>query len=150
MPPARCPILPKSAAWRHERAPRDQGSGAAPRRPADTGGFVLHRSDHPTEPMPSQSAPVFALVAQGAKHAAVGEHAFSYGAGQFVVSSVELPVIAHVSRATPAEPYLVLGLHLRPPLVAELLREAPPASRGEPAPGFAVSTAGEELLDAVL
>src|SRR4051794_41031154 len=100
--------------------------------------------------MPSQSAPVFALVTQGAKHAAVGERAFSYGAGQFVVSSVELPVIAHVSRATPAEPYLVLGLHLRPPLVADLLVEAPPATRGEPAPGFAVSTAGEELLDAVL
>ena len=113
-------------------------------------GLVLHRSEHPTEPMPSQSTPIFALVAQGAKHAAVGERAFSYGAGQFVVSSVELPVIAHVSRATPAEPYLVLGLRLRPPLVAELLLEAPPAGRGEPAPGFAVSTAGAELLDAVL
>nr|WP_221378886.1 AraC family transcriptional regulator [Actinoplanes polyasparticus] len=118
-------------------------------RPAPAG-LVLHRSDHPTEPMPSQSAPVFALVAQGAKNAAVGERAFSYGAGQFVVSSVELPVIAHVSRATPAEPYLVFGLHLRPPLVAELMLEAPSATRREPAPGFAVSTAGEELLDAVL
>jgi AraC-like DNA-binding protein len=118
-------------------------------RPAPAG-LVLHRSDHPTEPMPSQSAPVFALVAQGAKHAAVGERSFSYGPGQFVVSSVELPVIAHVSRATPAEPYLVLGLHLRPRLVAELLLEAPSATSGEPAPGFVVSTAGEDLLDAVL
>ncbi|MEV4621068.1 AraC family transcriptional regulator N-terminal domain-containing protein [Asanoa sp. NPDC049573] len=35
-------------------------------------GLVLHRSDHPTESMPTQSTPVFALVAQGAKHAAVG------------------------------------------------------------------------------
>jgi AraC-like DNA-binding protein len=61
-----------------------------------------------------------------------------------------LPVIAHVSRATPHEPYLVLGLHLRPPLVAELLLDTRPAPRGHPAPGFAVSTAGEELLDAAL
>lgn len=147
---ARCLILPK---WQHGGmstllAIRDLVLRHAGRpTPA---GLVLHRSDHTTEPMPSQSAPVFALVAQGAKHAAVGDCAFSYAAGQFVVSSVELPVIAHVSRATPAEPYLVVGLHLRPPLVAKLLLDAPPANRGEPARGFAVSTAGEELLDAVL
>lgn len=113
-------------------------------------GVVLHRSDVPTEPMPSQSVPIFVLVAQGAKHAVLGERIFSYGAGQFLVASMELPVISHVSRATPAEPYLVLGLALRPPLIAELLLEAPPPARGEPAPGIAVSTAGDELLDAVV
>lgn len=117
-------------------------------RPAP-GGLILLRSDTPTEPMPSQSVPMFVLVVQGAKHAVVGESRYSYGAGEFLVSSVELPVIAHVSRATPAEPYLVLGLPLRTPLIAELVLEAP-ASRGEPAPGIAVSTAGAELLDAVL
>ncbi|WP_433364406.1 AraC family transcriptional regulator [Actinoplanes sp. CA-142083] len=113
------------------------------------GGLILHRSDAPTEPMPSQSAPVFALVAQGTKRAVLGERVYTYGAGQFLVASMELPVIAHVSRATPAEPYLVLGLPLRPPLIAELVLEAPPA-RGEPAPGIAISAAGNELLDAVL
>jgi AraC-like DNA-binding protein len=113
-------------------------------------GLVLHRCDSPTEPMPSQSVPIFALVAQGAKRAVLGERLFSYGAGQFLVASMELPVIAHVSEATPAEPYLVLGLTLRPPLIAELLLEAPPPVRGEPAPGIAISTAGHELLDAVV
>jgi AraC-like DNA-binding protein len=113
-------------------------------------GLALHRCDSPTEPMPSQTAPVFALVAQGAKHAVLGGRAYSYGAGQFVVASMELPVIAHVSAASPAEPYLVLGLRLRPPLIAELVLEAPPQVPGEPAPGIAVSTAGDELLDAVV
>lgn len=113
-------------------------------------GLVLHRCDSPTEPAPSQTVPIFALVAQGAKHATLGQRLFSYGAGEFVVASVELPVISHVSRATPAEPYLVLGLHLRPPLIAELLLEAPAPARGEPAPGMAVSAAGDELLDAVV
>ncbi|MCG5473011.1 AraC family transcriptional regulator [Micromonospora sp. LAH09] len=117
-------------------------------RPAPAG-LVLHRSDSPTEPMPSQSAPVFALVAQGAKYAVLGERVFSYGAGQFVVASTELPVIAHVSQASPAEPYLVLGLALRPPLIAELLLETPPA-RGEPAAGIAVSAASDDVLDVVV
>ncbi|MFG1651786.1 AraC family transcriptional regulator N-terminal domain-containing protein [Micromonospora sp. NPDC049275] len=112
-------------------------------------GLVLHRSDAPTEPMPGQSAPIFAVVAQGAKHAVLGDRVFSYGAGQFVVASLELPVIAHVSEASPAEPYLVLGLALRPPLIADLLLDAPPG-RGEPAAGIAVSTASDDLLDAVV
>ncbi|MEV4823090.1 AraC family transcriptional regulator [Micromonospora sp. NPDC049274] len=117
-------------------------------RPTPTG-LVLHRSDAPTEPMPGQSEPIFALVAQGAKHAVLGDRVFSYGAGQFVVASLELPVIAHVSEANPAEPYLVLGLALRPPLIADLLLDAPPG-RGEPAAGIAVSAASDDLLDAVV
>ncbi|MEV7326647.1 AraC family transcriptional regulator [Micromonospora sp. NPDC093244] len=117
-------------------------------RPAPTG-LALHRSDSPTEPVPAQTAPTFAMVAQGAKRAVLGRNVFAYAAGQYVVASVELPVIAHVTRATPDEPYLVLGLTLRPPLIAELLLDAPPA-RGEPAAGIAVSTAGDDLLDAVV
>ncbi|MEV4536709.1 AraC family transcriptional regulator [Asanoa sp. NPDC049518] len=113
-------------------------------------GLVLHRCDTPTEPMPSQSAPVFALVAQGAKRATLGTKLFAYGAGQFIVASMELPVIAHVSEASPNAPYLVLGLTLRPQLIAGLLLDAPPPARGGPAPGVTVSTADDDLLDAVL
>ncbi|MEU5905466.1 AraC family transcriptional regulator [Micromonospora sp. NPDC047467] len=112
-------------------------------------GLALHRSNSPTEPVPAQTAPTFALVAQGAKRAVLGERVFAYGSGQFVVASLELPVIAHVTRATPDEPYLVLGLTLRPPLIAELLLETPSA-RSEPAAGIAVSTADDDLLDALV
>jgi AraC-like DNA-binding protein len=113
-------------------------------------GLVLRRSDAPTEPMPGHSEPMFALVVQGAKSTVLGERIFEYGAGEFLVASVELPVIAHVTHATPAEPYLVVGLTLRPPLIAELLLDAPPRQRGDAAPSIAVSTAGDDLLDAVL
>ncbi|MEU5914316.1 AraC family transcriptional regulator N-terminal domain-containing protein [Micromonospora sp. NPDC000316] len=112
-------------------------------------GLGLHRSDSPTEPMPAQTAPTFALVVQGTKRAVLGKRVFTYGSGQFIVASLELPVITHITRATPDEPYLVLGLALRPPLIAELLVETPPG-RGEPAAGIAVSTAGDDLLDALV
>ncbi|MEV4624269.1 AraC family transcriptional regulator [Asanoa sp. NPDC049573] len=100
--------------------------------------------------MPARSTAVFALVAQGAKRATLGTRLFSYSAGQFIVASMQLPVIAHVSEASPGEPYLVLGLALRPPLIAELVLDAPPQAPGGPAPGIAVSTAGDDLLDAVV
>lgn len=100
--------------------------------------------------MPGQTTPVFVLVVQGAKHAVLGERVFTYGAGEFLVASMELPVIAHVSRASAAEPYLVMGLTLRPELIAELVLEAPLPAAGAPSPGVAVSSADDELLDVVV
>lgn len=117
---------------------------------ATPAGLVLHRSDGPTEPMPGQTAPVFVLVVQGAKRAVLGERVFTYGAGEFLVASMELPVIAHVSRASAAEPYLVMGLALRPTLIAELVLDAPLPAAGGPSPGVGVSSAGDELLDVVV
>jgi AraC-like DNA-binding protein len=113
-------------------------------------GLIVRRSDTPTEPMPGHSVPLFALVVQGAKRAVLGDEVFGYGAGEFLIASMELPVIANVSEATPAEPYLVVGLALRPALIAELLLDAPPRRRGDVAPSIVVSTAGDDLLDAVL
>ena len=114
-------------------------------RPAPPG-LVLRRADTPTEPMPSLYEPFFALVVRGAKRTVLGDRVFEYGTGEYLVASLELPVIAHVVRA----PYLVLGLTLRPALIAELLLEAPPGPRAEAAPGMAVSRAGDDLLDPVL
>lgn len=114
-------------------------------RPAPPG-LVLRRSGTPTEPMPSIYQPFFALVVRGAKRAVLGERLFAYGAGEYLVASLELPVIAHVVRA----PYAVVALTLKPALIAELLLEAPPKARAEAAPGMAVSTAGPDLLDPVL
>lgn len=110
-------------------------------------GVVIKASATPTEPMPSLSEPVFALVAQGAKRTVVGDQVFTYGTGEYLVVSVELPLLAHVVRASADEPYLVVGLTLKPALIASLLLEAPPRARAEEVAGIAVSTATDDLLD---
>ena len=80
---------------------------------------VVKASETVTEPMPHVTDPVFALIAQGAKRAIVGDTVYDYKAGEYLVVSLELPVTAHVSEA----PYVALGLRLEPALIAGLLLE---------------------------
>lgn len=129
-------------------------------------GIMLSRVDSPSAPTSSIADPVLAVVAQGAKRLTLGDRIHDYGAGQYLVVSVDLPVTGHYTRASPEEPFLAFGLTLRPPDIASLLlAEAgagtgtgtgagrtvsrPPSSRTAP-PGLAVSDASPDLLDAVV
>jgi len=97
---------------------------------------------------------VLAVVAQGAKRLALGNRVYEYGAGQYVVASVDLPVIGHFIDPGPERPALGLGLMLRPAAVAELLLQAGPGAlppdKGSTPSGIAVSDAPAELLDAAI
>ena len=107
---------------------------------------VVKASETVTEPMPHVTDPVFALIAQGAKRAIVGDTVYDYKAGEYLVVSLELPVTAHVSEA----PYVALGLRLEPALIAGLLLETAGDRGPADTPGIAVSAASEELLDPVV
>jgi AraC-like DNA-binding protein len=103
---------------------------------------------------PSMTGTVLAVVAQGAKRLALGNRVYEYGAGQYLVASVDMPVTGHFTGIDEQHPALGFGLILRPVLVAELLLQAgpgdlPPAAGGTPS-GLAVSDAPAPLLDAVL
>lgn len=103
---------------------------------------------------PSMSGSVMALIAQGMKRLALGERVYEYAAGQYLVSSLDMPVTGQFIDAAPDQPALGMGLVLHPPSIAELLLAAgssiPHDGRGEPPSGMAVSAAPAQLLDAVL
>ena len=77
---------------------------------------------------------------------------YEYGAGQYLIASVDLPVTGHVIDAAPGRPALGFGMTLKPAAIAELLLQAGPGdlprSPGTARPGIAVSDAPDELLDA--
>ncbi|MGI0487707.1 AraC family transcriptional regulator [Pantanalinema rosaneae CENA516] len=50
--------------------------------------------------------PVLAIVIQGKKEALLGEETYQYGAAQYLVISVDLPLSGFVTEATPDKPYL--------------------------------------------
>ncbi|MFD8805542.1 AraC family transcriptional regulator [Streptomyces sp. NPDC059597] len=117
-------------------------------------GVLISRVDRPDPPEPSMSGTVLAVIAQGAKHLALGDRVFAYGAGQYLVASVDLPVTGHFTHADPGHPALGFGLTLDPSAVAELLLDAAPgdlprAAQSAPS-GIAVSDAPVALLDAVV
>jgi AraC-like DNA-binding protein len=95
--------------------------------------------------------PAFAVVAQGAKRAILGDKVFDYAAGQFLVVSIDLPICGQVVRATPHKPYLSVAMTLKPGTIAGLLLEAGASSETPSEPtGLAVSDAPPELLDPIL
>lgn len=83
----------------------------------------------------SHSAFVFA--AQGAKRVVVAGHAYQYDHLHCLVTSVDLPTMSQVTRASAAEPYLCMKLALDPQRIVELAAqlhlpepEAVPAEEG--------------------
>jgi AraC-like DNA-binding protein len=108
-----------------------------------------------TEPLCGVAEPTLAVVAQGVKDTTLNGRTFTYGVGQFLVVSVDLPVIGHVTQGTAEEPFLAVVLELRPQMIATLLLETAPGATGgadavDATPtGLAVSDASPSLLDAI-
>jgi len=104
----------------------------------------------------STTGTVLAIVAQGTKRLSVGGSVHDYGAGQYLVASVDLPVSGQFTDATPEHPALGMGLELRPEVIAEVMLSAPAAdlsraARGESSPpAIAVGDVSPRLLDAAV
>jgi AraC-like DNA-binding protein len=114
--------------------------------------FVLRQSA-PSLPHFCAQWPTLALVAQGAKSITLGQETFHYGVGDFMVVSLDLPVIGCVVEASAEKPLLSLGLEIRP----DRLRQALDRVVKSPAPvqadglrGVGVNKVNAPLLEAVL
>jgi AraC-like DNA-binding protein len=109
-------------------------------------GLRLVAASTPTSPINSLYEPAFALVVQGAKRTVLSDRVFDYAAGQYLVVSVELPVVGHVVQASVDAPYLSLSLALKPAAIAALLLETVTSGREPVEPsGMAVSMAPPDL-----
>ncbi|WP_371547113.1 AraC family transcriptional regulator [Streptomyces sp. NBC_00554] len=112
------------------------------------------KADHAVPPESAMSGTVLAVIAQGRKRLALGDRVYEYGAGQYLITSVDLPVTGHFIDAAPGRPTLGFGMTLEPAAIAELLLQSGsgdlPRSPGTVRPGIAVSDAPDELLDAIV
>ena len=114
-------------------------------------GVKIVMADAPTELTHHVLEPMLAVVAQGAKRAVLGDQVFEYGAGQYLVVSVDLPIAGHVFQASRELPYLAAGFPLKPATIAALLLEMAANDRPSTEPaGLGVSNAPRELLESVV
>lgn len=103
-----------------------------------------------TEVIHCVNEPGLGLVVQGAKSTIVGDRVFEYGAGDFVVTSVDLPIANRIVRASAKQPYMAARLTLQPAAIASLLLEAPGADELAATPcGMGVHPAPAELVEAM-
>jgi AraC-like DNA-binding protein len=110
----------------------------------------FNRSDIPTAPISYMHEPSICLIAQGTKRVLLGEEAYVYDLNHFLITSVDLPVVAQVIEASRERPYFGLKLKLDPQMIAQLMVDSnlPLPRRPQAGRGMAVSEVQLPLLDA--
>lgn len=86
-------------------------------------GLMLGRCSAATDPMPCIYSLGLGLIVQGGKRVTLGDEIFDYGAGQSLITTVDLPVVSYVTRADFAKPYLGMWLELDARVIAQLAAE---------------------------
>jgi len=94
--------------------------------------------------------PGVTLIAQGRKRVELGPNTFIYGASQYLLTSIDLPIVSQIVEASQEAPCLAMSLKLEMPVIRELLSreeihmaEVPPGS-----PAMATGEATAEFLGA--
>lgn len=113
-------------------------------------GLSLVRWASVTPPTSYTHNPSICLIAQGKKRVLLGEESYVYDASHFLVSSVDLPIIANIMEATPDSPYLGVIMELDLQVISELIAESEDlfSNDGQTQKGIAVGLLSESLLDA--
>jgi AraC-type transcriptional regulator len=83
----------------------------------------LHRRSTPTEPLHCIYNLGLGVVAQGDKQVLIGSETIAYGPEQSMLTTIDLPVVAHVTRASAREPFLGMMLTLDVRSVVQIASE---------------------------
>src|SRR5438093_11720779 len=85
--------------------------------------LTLHRRKAPTEPLHCIYNLGLGVVAQGDKQVLLGGEAIDYGPGQSMLTTIDLPVVSHVTRASVREPFLGMMLTLDVHAIVQIASE---------------------------
>jgi len=82
--------------------------------------LTVHRRNRPSQPVHCIYSLGMAVTVQGSKHVLLGEKDLSYGPGQSLLTTIDLPVSYHITRASLVEPYLGIMLKFDMTLIAQV------------------------------
>lgn len=128
----------------------DRWTGDANQYDTPISGLRFSRWTTPTPPTSYTHNPSICLIAQGRKRVLLGEESFIYDANHFLISSVDLPIIANIIEASEEQPYLGLIMELNLTEISQLIVDSELAftQAKEAQKGIAVGELSESLLDA--
>ncbi len=128
----------------------DRWTGNANQYDTPISGLRFSRWTTPTPPTSYTHNPSICLIAQGRKRVLLGEESFIYDANHFLISSVDLPIIANIIEASEEQPYLGLIMELDLTEISQLIIDSELAftQSKEAQKGIAVGELSESLLDA--
>lgn len=112
-------------------------------------GLTLHRRSVPMPPGAFLYRPAFAFIVRGVKRVVVGEDAYQYDEGHYLVTAIDLPTVVQVCDAGPSSPYISIKLDLDLELAREVMAELDLLRGGASGgPGISVGPVGRDLADA--
>jgi AraC-like DNA-binding protein len=113
--------------------------------------FLMRHSDV-TGPSYGVYKPCFCIVVQGAKEVWLAQERFRYSPTDYLVASVDLPVIAEVTEASSDVPYLGFKLEFTPGQILEVLRgsQVRMGPKESAKRAMFVSHIGPNLMEAVI
>ncbi|ELB2148527.1 AraC family transcriptional regulator [Vibrio parahaemolyticus] len=128
----------------------DRWTGNANQYDTPISGLRFSRWTTPTPPTSYTHNPSICLIAQGRKRVLLGEESFIYDANHFLISSVDLPIIANIIEASEEQPYLGLIMELDLTEISQLIVDSELAftQAKEAQKGIAIGELSESLLDA--
>lgn len=112
--------------------------------------LALFRRDEPTGPMSGMYEPSICLMAQGAKRVLLGDDTFVYDAHHYLITSVHLPTVVQIIRASREKPCLGLMLKLDQREISQLMAESnlPPSRPQQSSRGMATGEVTLPLIAA--
>lgn len=113
--------------------------------------LAFYRTTTTNAPMCGVYRSVLAIIPQGAKRVTLADEAYVYDSQHYLLTSVDLPVMAQVTEASSDKPLLCAVLDIDLMQVGELMGELSTTAVPAPQPrGMGVSLLDEGLVDAVL
>lgn len=106
----------------------------------------------PTQRLPTVYYPSICVIVQGSKQVLLENEVYRYEPSQFLAVSVDLPLLAQVTDASVARPYLCVQIEMDPRQMGELIAATGESAwrRADTTRGVFVGNIDEPTLDAVL
>ena len=108
----------------------------------------LFRADEPTQPLPAVYEASLCLIAQGSKRVSLADQSLTYDAEHHLLVSLDLPLIGHVTQASPKAPYLCAKIDIDQAALADLIIEEGERAPKANLPALAVYRSNDDLVDA--
>jgi AraC-like DNA-binding protein len=114
--------------------------------------LTLHRRGAPTKPLHCIYSLGLGVIAQGAKQVMLGDEVINYSPGRSMLTTIDLPVVSHVTQASVRKPFLGLLLTLDPRQIVQMASELdlPRPSRERTFRPVSIERLDQALLDALI
>ena len=113
-------------------------------------GVHLMRFGWRSRPLVATQYPCMAMVIQGTKSVEFGEQHLEYRAGQYLLTSIDVPATSRIVNASKKQPLLAVGMQIDLAELNQVIQRCDALPQWSPQPGITIFDADLALLESVV